>query len=115
MKKEVAPPKYPSNHGSHSVMIDQEETDKLEIKDYSEELQRCNDLFFGVSPCPKELSKKDISEARQSVLKNIAEQPVILKDDYGNYQTQRKYLDSGLADPNRNDFRRVEKFRAEKT
>jgi hypothetical protein len=66
-KKEKYP--YPSRHGSHSPMINEEKTAELEA-------------LFGNS--------------RQ----------VVLEDEKGCYITERRRLDTGLADPNRYSSRR---------
>jgi len=61
-KKEKYP--YPSRHGSHSSMINEEQTAEL-------------DALFGNSL------------------------QVVLEDEKGFYITQKRRLDTGLADPNR--------------
>lgn len=65
---------YPSQFGSHTSMIDQEATEKLE----------------------------DGSR-------------VVLRDEFGLYETDRDRLDSGLADPNRYKSQRLHRLFARKS
>jgi hypothetical protein len=63
---------FPSHYGSHSKMIENDEEIAMDF---------LNKLL------PKQLDGiKD---------------PVVLKDEFGNYVTDRNRLDNGLADPNR--------------
>lgn len=93
--KQINAPLYPSLYGSHSSMIDQVETDKLNPQiemTYERELVREDG----------QLSLADIAP----IIRRFPEM-VVCVDQFGSYETEKWRIDNGMADPNRNAGSRI--------
>jgi hypothetical protein len=80
---------YPSEFGSHSVMIDQEATDKLNPQ-----------VELTVE---RELVREDGQLSLADLPPIVTRYPemVVCKDQFGLYTTEKWRLDNNMADPNR--------------
>lgn len=77
--------KFPSHYGSHAMMIESDQELAAARLEHEDET-------------PEKLAKRGIVN------------PVVLKDEFGHYVTDRSRLDNGGADPNRYAEKRLDQL-----